>query len=96
LNAELPLAQAFSTVTTGIPPMPISRNAISPRIMCWRSICLRRGTEIKPPRCPVNARVRQRAFDSHARQRLHIQVKQPAEVLRRLSVDIFHFVLRDE
>ena len=33
-----PLAHAFSMLTTGIPPIPMLRSAISPRIMCWRSM----------------------------------------------------------
>ena len=37
-SAVLPLAQAFSTFTTGISPMPMLRSAISPRIMCCPSI----------------------------------------------------------
>jgi hypothetical protein len=37
-SAVLPLAQAFSTLTTGISPMPMLRSAISPRTMCWPSM----------------------------------------------------------
>ena len=39
LSAELLLAQAFSTLTTGMPEMPMARSATWPRIMCWPSMC---------------------------------------------------------